>query len=73
MDRLNERINSSVEIAMQQERNARAEDEESEMVSANLSAEESSFIREAPEELEGSIDGTNNMDTLMNLPENNAN
>jgi len=50
MDKLNERINSSVDIAMQQERKARAENEESEMASVNLSAEESSFIREAPEE-----------------------
>ena len=73
MDRLNERINASVDLAMEQERNAKANDEESEMVSANLSAEESSFIREAPEELEGSMGDTNKMGTLMNMPENRAN
>ena len=72
MDKLNERINSSVDIAMQQERKARAENEESEMASVNLSAEESSFIREAPEEQEGSDDGTNKMDTLLDLPEGGA-
>lgn len=69
MDKLNERINASVDLAMQQERNAKLNDEESEMVSANLSAEESSYIKEAPEELEGSMYGTNKMGTLMNMPE----